>query len=222
MQKKYIILLTVIIALSGLTILEYSQGTISGLIFSQMPYSYYAHVLIPPTNQSNGTYLGGYYKINGTGQKFNLFLNLTGAENSESPLDYTSGGLHVTGQINTIKVTPATIIALTQNNFKQALFNTILTGNMTMTSGVWTGTSKFQNNGQKFTGTFQIPGPHDLLGRKLHSHTKPKQHNIISRLRMCTLTTNHKTSTMSMNNTTYKKNTYLNILKNKRIIRITS
>lgn len=124
-----------------------------------MPYSYYAHVIIPPTNQSNGTYLGGYYKINGTGQKFNLFLNLTGAENSESPLDYTSGGLHVTGQINTIKVTPSTIIALTQNNFKQAIFNTILTGNMTMTSGVWTGTSKFQNNGQKFTGTFQIPGP---------------------------------------------------------------
>jgi len=157
MPKKYI-LLTMIIIISSLSLLEYSQGIISSLIFDQVKYNYGSNVLIPP-NQANGTYLGGYYKINGTGRSYNMILNLTGAENSESPLDYTSGGLHITGTINTIKVTPGTIIALTQDNFKQALFNTIFTGNMTMTCGAWTGTSKFQNNGKNFTGTFQIPGP---------------------------------------------------------------
>jgi hypothetical protein len=158
MQKKYYILLALIIIVSSLTILEYSQGTVSSIIFDQMNYNYGSNVLIPP-NQANGTYLGGYYKINGTGHNFNMILNLTGAENSESPLDYTANGLHITGTIDNIKITPGTIIALTQANFKQALFNTIFTGNMTMKCGAWTGTSKFQNNGKNFTGTFQIPGP---------------------------------------------------------------
>ena len=158
MHKKYLILLALIIALSSLAILEYSQGTVSSLILDQMKYNYGSQVLIPP-DQPNGTYLGGYYKINGTGPNFKMILNLTGAENSESPLDYTSGGLHITGNINTIKVTPGTITAFLQNNFKQAMFNTIFSGNMTMTCGAWTGTSKFQNNGKNFTGTFQIPGP---------------------------------------------------------------
>lgn len=58
MQKKYF--LAVIIALSSLSIVEYSQGTISSLIFDQMNYHYGSDVLIS-TNQANGTYLGGYY-----------------------------------------------------------------------------------------------------------------------------------------------------------------
>jgi hypothetical protein len=158
MKKKYLILLAIIIAVSSLTILEYTQGTVSSLIFNQIDYNYGSNVLIPP-NQPNGTFLGGYYKINGTGHNFKMILNLTGAENTESPLDYTANGLHINGTINTIKVTPETIISFTQGNFKQVLFNTIFTGNMTMTCGAWTGTSKFQNNGKTFTGTFQIPGP---------------------------------------------------------------
>jgi hypothetical protein len=92
MQKNYLILLALIIALSSLAILKYAEGTFSALILDQMKYNYGSQVLIPP-DQPNGTYLGGYYKINGSGPNFNMILNLTGAENSESPLDYTSGGL---------------------------------------------------------------------------------------------------------------------------------
>jgi len=138
-------------------ILEYTQGIVSALAFNQMDYNYHSEVIIPPST-SNGSYLGGYYDINGTGRNFNMVLVLSGAEKSESPLDYTSDGLKVKGHVDTVKATPQTITYLLQRNLKAAMFNTILNGNMNMTCAAWTGTSHFQNDGENFNGTFFING----------------------------------------------------------------
>lgn len=157
MQKKYtaLIIILIIIAMAGL--LEYSQGTVSALAFDQMDYTYHSKVTIPPTN-ANGSYMGGYYDINGTGRDFKMVLVLSGAEKSESPLDYTSDGLKVRGHIDMVKATPKTIYYLLTNNVRGAMFNTIVSGNMNMTCAAWTGTSNFQNDGQNFNGTFFIDG----------------------------------------------------------------
>lgn len=157
MKKKYIALVIVVIIIATVCVLEYTEGTVSALAFNQMNYNYHSQVTIPPTSQ-NGSYLGGYYDINGTGQNFKMLLVLSGAEQAESPLDYTSDGLHVTGHIDTVKATPKTIYYLYQKNLKAAMFNTILTGNMNMTCAAWTGTSHFQNDGKNFNGTFSING----------------------------------------------------------------
>jgi hypothetical protein len=157
MPKKYIILLVVIIAISGVVVLEYTQGTMSALAFDQMKYNFSSHVLIPPSD-ANGSSLGGYYIINATGRDFDMVMVLSNAEKSESPLDYTADGLHVTGRIDTIKANLATIIALYNHDVKTAMFNTDFTGTMNMTCAAWTGTSKFQNKNKNFTGTFKIIG----------------------------------------------------------------
>jgi len=157
MKKSYIILIVLLILVVTVGILEYTQGIVSALAFNQMDYNYHSEVIIPPST-SNGSYLGGYYDINGTGRNFNMVLVLSGAEKSESPLDYTSDGLKVTGHIDTVKATPQTITYLLQRNLKAAMFNTILNGNMNMTCAAWTGTSHFQNDGENFNGTFFING----------------------------------------------------------------
>lgn len=160
MKKKYIILVILLLLVATVAVigvLEYTQGTVSALAFDQMDYNYHSQVIIPPTT-SNGSYLGGYYDINGTGRDFKMLLVLSGAEQSESPLDYTSDGLKVTGHIDMVKATPKTISYLLQKNLKGAMFNTIFNGNMNMTCAAWNGTSRFQNDGQKFNGTFFING----------------------------------------------------------------
>jgi len=157
MKKSHIILIVLLILVVTVGILEYTQGIVSALAFNQMDYNYHSEVIIPPST-SNGSYLGGYYDINGTGRNFNMVLVLSGAEKSESPLDYTSDGLKVTGHIDTVKATPQTITYLLQRNLKAAMFNTILNGNMNMTCAAWTGTSHFQNDGENFNGTFFING----------------------------------------------------------------
>lgn len=157
MQKKYFLLLSIIVAISGLALLEYTQGTLSAYAFDQMKYNYTSHVWIPPNDPSGGS-LGGYYTINATGRDFKMLMVLPGAEKAESPLDYTGDGLHVTGRIETVKATYATILALYNQNVKEAMFNTDFNGTMNMTCAAWTGTSNFQNKNRKFTGTFQIYG----------------------------------------------------------------
>ena len=157
MKKKHIILITIITAVAVVGLLEISLGMVSALAFDQMNYHYHSQVTIPPST-SNGSYLGGYYDINGTGRSFNMLLVLSGAEDSESPLDYTSDGLHVTGHIDMIKVTLSTINYLLKNDFKGAMFSTIFNGNMNMTCAAWNGTSQFQNDGEQFNGTFIITG----------------------------------------------------------------
>lgn len=155
-QKKYI-LLVVILALTGVALLEYSQGTFSALAFDQMKYNMNSHVWIPP-NTENGSSLGGYYTINASGRDFKMLMVLSGAEQSESPLDYTADGLHVTGRIDTIKATPKTIYYLLRKDVKTAMFSTIFNGRMNMTCAAWTGKSSFRNDGNNFTGTFEIFG----------------------------------------------------------------
>ncbi len=158
MQKKYYALIIIAVIIVGAGILEHTSGTVSGLVFNEMKYNYSSHVLIP-ANEANGSSLGGYYTVNGSGHNFNILMKLTGGTNdTSSPLDYTSDGLHVTGHIDTIKVTPETLIALYENNLKDAMFRSVFNGSMNMTCSVWTGKSYFQNNGQKLTGTFTITG----------------------------------------------------------------
>jgi hypothetical protein len=157
MQRKYIALIVIVVTIGTLGLMEYTMGTFSALAFDQIDYSYNSKVTLPPSTPG-GSYLGGYYDINGTGRDFNMVLVLSGAEKGESPLDYTSDGLKVKGHIDMVKVTPQTIIYLLQKDLKDAMFNTILTGNMNMTCAAWTGTSQFQNDGKNFNGTFFING----------------------------------------------------------------
>lgn len=161
MNKKILIVLGIIIVgFSALAVLEYTYGTISGVVFDQITYNYTSKVWIPPTNPDdpNSASLGGFYKINGKGRDFHFFLKLTGAEKSESPLDYTADGLNGDGRIEYIKVTPSTIYSLLSKDIRGAMFNTTFKGRMNMTCAAWTGNATFQNNGTSFTGTFWIDG----------------------------------------------------------------
>ena len=157
MQKKYIALIAIVVLIAGAATLEYTTGAFSALAFDQIHYNYSSHVWIPPSTP-NGSSLGGGYSINGTGRDFNMLMVLSGAEKAESPLDYTSDGLHITGHVDMVKVTYQTIIYLLQKDLKTAMFNTIFNGNMNMTCAAWTGTSYFQNDGKNFNGTFKING----------------------------------------------------------------
>lgn len=159
-QKIMIIAVVLVVAFSGLAVLEVSNGFISGLVFDQIPYNYTAKVWIPPTHPEdpNSGSLGGFYKINGQGRDFNFFLQLSGAEKSESPLDYTSDGLKGTGRLDEIKITFGTILSLLNKDVKGAMFNTTFKGHMNLTCAAWTGVTYFQNDGQNFTGNFTIDG----------------------------------------------------------------
>ena len=158
MQKKYaaLTLIAAIIIIAGS--LEYTMGAVSGLFFNGMKYDFSSHVLIPG-NGVNGSSLGGYYTVNGSGHNFNMLMILTGGANDTSfPLDYISSGLHVNGHIDMIKVTPETFIGLYQNNLKDAMFGSIFTGNLNMSCSVWNGSSYFTNNGHILNGKFTING----------------------------------------------------------------
>lgn len=159
-QKITILAVVLLVSFSTIAALEVTQGTISGYVFDQIPYNYTSKVWIPPINASdpNSASLGGFYKINGKGKDFNFFLKLSGAEKSESPLDYTADGLKGTGRIDEIKVTPGTIYALLNKDVKGAMFNTTFKGHMNLTCAAWTGQTYFQNDGKTFTGNFTIDG----------------------------------------------------------------
>ncbi len=159
-NKILIVVIVLIISISGLAVLEVTSGSLSGLIFDQISYNYTSKVWIPPTNPEdpNSGSLGGFYKINGKGKNFNFYLMLSGAEKSESPLDYTADGLTGVGQIDEIKVTTGTIYSLLTRNIKGAMFNTIFKGHMNMTCAAWNGTTQFQNNANIISGNFTIDG----------------------------------------------------------------
>lgn len=160
MNNKTLVVVIVLISLAGLAVLEVTTGFFSALVFDQIDYKYSSKVWIPPTHPEdvNAGSLGGYYKINGKGRDFNFFLKLTGAEKSESPLDYTGDGLNGTGRIDVIKVTPGTIYSLLSEDVKGAMFNTIFNGNMNLTCAAWTGKTYFKNDGKTFEGNFTIDG----------------------------------------------------------------
>jgi hypothetical protein len=158
MQNKYLVLTMIVTIIIVAGILEYTMGTFSGLMFNEMRYNDNSYVLIP-ANENNGSSLGGYYSVNGSGHNFKMLMILTGGVNdTSSPLDYTSSGLHINGHIDMFKVTPETIIGLYENNFKDAMFDSIFNGNLNMTCSVWNGSSYFENNGHILKGTFTITG----------------------------------------------------------------
>jgi hypothetical protein len=160
MEKKYYAIIFVAILAGAIITVSLAQDSIAGLIFDQIPYNYTSHVWIPPVNASDphSASLGGFYNINGKGKDFNFFLKLSGAEKSESPLDYTADGLTGVGKIDEVKVTPGTIYALLNKNIKGAIFNTTFKGHMNLTCAAWTGTTYFQNDGKTFTGNYTIDG----------------------------------------------------------------
>lgn len=146
-----------LVFLSGFLVIGTIQGTFEDFLFNQIPYNYTSYVSIPP-NSANENSISGYYKIYGKGRDFNFRIVLPGAEEQESPLDYTADGLNGTGKINNIIITSATITSLLSGDFKNALFNTKLDGNFTMACAAWTGYGNFTNTGQNFLGNFKING----------------------------------------------------------------
>ena len=148
-----VILVTTAIFLSTQSL----SGNAAERVFDQIPYNYSSQVWIPP-NTPNGSSLGGYYDVRGKGRDFNFHMVLTGAEKSESPLDYVASGLYGQGHVDEINVTYRTIYSMISGDFKDAMFGTGFKGNMNMSCAAWNGTSHFQNDGQNFMGTFIIIG----------------------------------------------------------------
>ncbi|BDZ69022.1 hypothetical protein [Methanobacterium ferruginis] len=159
-QKILVIAIILVVAIGTLAVLEITSGVLSAFAFDQITYNYSSKVWIPATNPDdpNSSSMGGYYKIDGKGRDFNLFLKLSGAEKSESPLDYTEDGLTGVGRIEEIKVTPGTIYALLTKDVKGAMFNTTFKGYINLSCAAWTGVTYFQNDGKTFNGTFTIDG----------------------------------------------------------------
>lgn len=157
MTEKVKLYLLTAAFISGFLILGTANSALENFLFDQIPYNYTSYISIPP-NHSNEAPIGGYYKIYGKGHNFNFRIVLPGAENQESPLDYTADGLNGTGKINSIDMTYGTIISLVSGNFKEALFNTKFTGNYTLACAAWTGYGNFTNTGQNFIGNFKIDG----------------------------------------------------------------
>ena len=151
------ILLIVIVLIFGFLAYGIASGSLGEAVFDSIPYNYTSHVWIPP-NQQNGSSLGGFYSIYGKGENFNFTIMLPGAENAESPLDYTKDGLNGTGHINDIHITYNTLTSLLSGHPKDAMFNTAFDGTFNMSCAAWTGNGSFLNNGQNFTGKFMIDG----------------------------------------------------------------
>ncbi len=99
-----------------------------------------------------------FITIYGQGREFNFHMVLPGAEEAESPLDYTKEGLDGTGKINNIHITYNTINALISNDLLKAMFSTRFDGTYNMSCAAWTGNGTFSNNGENLLGTFQING----------------------------------------------------------------
>lgn len=156
-SKTKIPLLIVLIFIFGFLSYGLASGSLEETIFNIIPYNYTSHVWIPPNQQNDGS-LGGFYTIYGQGENFNFQISLPGAENTESPLDYTSDGLNGTGKINNISITYNTITALLSGDLKGAMFNTKFDGIFNMYCAAWTGHGNFSNDCQNFTGNFKING----------------------------------------------------------------
>lgn len=143
--------------ISGFLIFGITSSAFANFLFDQIPYDYTSYLSMPP-NSPNGAPIGGYYKVYGKGRDFNFRIVLPGAEDQESPLDYTADGLNGSGKINNIGITYGTITSLLSGNFKDAMFNTKLDGTFNMACAAWTGYGDFSNDGQNFIGNFKIDG----------------------------------------------------------------
>jgi hypothetical protein len=157
MTKTKIFILIALILISGLALYT-ARGDLEKAAFNNIPYNYTSHIWIPPTHQGEGS-LGGFYSIYGQGENFNFSISLPGAENKESPLDYTKDGLNGTGKINNIDITYNTLSALLSKDLKGAMFNTVFDGVFDMSCAAWNGNGNFTNDGKNFLGNFKIDGP---------------------------------------------------------------
>lgn len=146
------------IIISSFVAFEVTSSNLENYLFDQIPYNYTSHIWIPP-NSDKGASLGGFYTIQGQGREFTFHIVLPGAEEAESPLDYTKDGLDGKGKIDNIHVTYGTIKALISNDLVNAMFNTQFNGNYNMSCAAWTGNGTFSNKGENLLGTFQINGP---------------------------------------------------------------
>ena len=158
MNPKTTTIFIALVLIFGVAAYGIASGTLEDVVFSSIPYNYTSSVWIPPTHQGGGS-LGGFYSIYGQGKNFNFSISLPGAENKESPLDYTKDGLNGTGHLNNIDITYNTITSIWSGDLKGAMFNTKFGGIFNMSCAAWTGNGSFLNNGQNFTGNFKIDGP---------------------------------------------------------------
>jgi hypothetical protein len=157
MQKKSYVILAILSVIVIVGVVEISYGWAS-LLFDQVPYNYTSTITIPSNNPQGGS-LSGYYNITGKGRNFKIFLQLPGAEQGESPLDYTTDGMNGQGHIQTIKPTLPAMTSLLQGNFRKAMLNTYFKGYMDVSCAAWTGRVDFENNITIFPANFTIDGP---------------------------------------------------------------
>jgi hypothetical protein len=155
MRKKYNIAIIFIALIAIVGLVELSYGW-TNLLFDQIPYNYTSTVTIP-SNSGSGS-LSGYYIIKGKGRNFNIYLSLPGAEQGESPLDYTKDGMNGSGHIDNIQIGMNTIKNLFSGDFKSALFSTPFNGTLNVSCAAWTGKVIFHNNGTDFPANFTIDG----------------------------------------------------------------
>ena len=144
MDKKIKIgILATMIIVSGFMIYETANGTLMSYAFDQINYNYTGYASIP-NDTTNGGSLGGIYNIKGKGQKFTFYVAMRGAENFEDPLCYTKDGLNANGTLDTVNVNSNTVMALINQDFKKAMFETPVTGhfNMIVQHGLDTVTSQ--------------------------------------------------------------------------------
>lgn len=152
--KLLLVISLIFIGVSGYIV--YS-GNIEEIIFDKIPYYYSSDLWIPPSSEAISS-LGGYYAIWGQGRDFNFIIKLPGAENAESPLDYTKEGLNGTGTLKTMDITYNTIYDLYSGNIKKAMFDTKYSGDFGMKCAAWTGYGDFRNENGTISGNFIING----------------------------------------------------------------
>jgi hypothetical protein len=157
MEKKHYAIIGLVAVILVIGTVEVGYGWMN-LFFDQVPYNYTSTVTIPP-NSPNGSSLSGTYWIGGKGRDFQLFLILPGAQQGESPLDYTSDGMTGKGHIDNIQISWSAISNLLSKNFKAALLATSFNGTLDVSCASWTGKVFFYNNGKEFPANFTIDGP---------------------------------------------------------------
>lgn len=152
--KLLILISLILISLGGYVV--YSSN-VEETIFDKIPYYYSSNLWIPPNSEVISS-LGGYYSIWGQGRNFNFIIKLPGAENAESPLDYTKEGLNGTGTLKTIDITYNTLYDLYSGDVKKAMFDTKYSGDFEMKCAAWTGHGNFRSENGTIPGNFTING----------------------------------------------------------------
>lgn len=194
--KLLLVISLIFIGISGYVV--YS-GNIEEMIFDKIPYYYSSDLWIPPSYEAISS-LAGYYAIWGQGRNFNFIIKLPGAENAESPLDYTKEGLNGTGTLKTMDITYNTIYDLYSGNVKKAMFDTKYSGDFEMKCAAWTGYGNFRSENGTIPGNFIINGTKTYWEGTFN--VKYKKNRIV----------------LEMNYTTYPQKDHSNVKKGGNVI----